>query len=77
MRIQYVTNRVQRNVRDELGRHLIRRGLAKELKDEEKVGFDQSAEEPAMKDEQAEAEVPDADLKNKRKYKRRDMRAED
>lgn len=78
MRIQYVTNRVQRTVRDELGRHLIRRGIAREVVQTEVASITETAPTVKIVDKPVQSTGNElATVKAKRQYKRRDMRPED
>ena len=67
MRIEYVANKSQRTVPDEIGKVLIARKLARRVYETREV----KAEEPAP-----EVEISPRTGKPKRRYKRRDLTAE-
>lgn len=82
MQIQYVANGSRRTVRDSVGRELVGRGIAREMRSEEPSEAEQ---EPAQAVQSAgKPAKPPTDQnisprtgKPKREYKRRDMRPED
>jgi hypothetical protein len=81
MQIQYVANRSRRNVRDSVGRELVGRGIAREMRSEE-PSQDEQTQGPAVQSAAKPAKAPeDPNIsprtgKPKREYKRRDMRPE-
>lgn len=89
MQIQYVANGSRRTVRDSVGRALVGRGIAREMRSEEPSEAEQA---PAQAEQAPAQAVQSADKpakapsdpnisprtgKPKREYKRRDMRPED
>jgi hypothetical protein len=82
MHIQYVANGSRRTVRDSVGRELVVRGIAREMRSEEpsqeeqpRVVAVQSAAKPAKAPN--DPNISPRTGKPKREYKRRDMRPED
>lgn len=82
MQIQYVANGSRRTVRDSVGRALVGRGIAREMRSEEPSQAEQTPT-PAVQSAGKPAKAPtDQKIsprtgKPKREYKRRDMRPED
>jgi hypothetical protein len=81
MHIQYVANGSRRTVRDSVGRELVGRGIAREMRSEEPSQEEQTPT-PAVRSVAKPAKAPkDPNIsprtgKPKREYKRRDMRPE-
>ncbi len=81
MRIEYVANGSRRNVRDSIGRELVGRGIAREMRSEE-PSQDEQTQVPSVQSTAKPAKAPnDPNIsprtgKPKREYKRRDMRPE-
>lgn len=81
MHIQYVANGSRRTVRDSVGRELVGRGIAREMRSEEPSQEEQTPT-PAVHSVAKPAKAPkDPNIsprtgKPKREYKRRDMRPE-
>lgn len=82
MQIQYVANGSRRTVRDSVGRELVGRGIAREMRSEEPSQAEQApatavqiAGEPAKAPR--DPNISPRTGKPKREYKRRDMRPED
>lgn len=81
MQIQYVANGSRRTVRDSVGRELVGRGIAREMRSEQS-SQDEQAPAPAVQIAGKPAKAPsDPNIsprtgKPKREYKRRDMRPE-
>jgi hypothetical protein len=81
MQIQYVANGSRRTVRDSVGRELIDRGIAREMRSGEPSQDDEKAP-PVVQTAGKPVKVPrDPNVspqtaKPKREYKRRDMRPE-
>ena len=82
MHIQYVANGSRRTVRDSVGRELVGRGVARELRSEDPPQ-DEQTQVPSVQSTAKPAKSPkDPNIsprtgKPKREYKRRDMRPED
>lgn len=76
MHIQYVANGSRRTVRDSVGRELVVRGIAREMRSEEpsQVPSVQSTAKPAKAPK--DPNISPRTGKPKREYKRRDMRPE-
>ena len=82
MQIQYVANGSRRTVRDSVGRELVDRGIAREMRSEEPSQAEQTpASVVQMAGKPAKAprdpNISPRTGKPKREYKRRDMRPED
>jgi hypothetical protein len=71
MQIQYVTTRSLRTVKDAIGALLVKRGIAREYQTRA-----MQPEAPAVAAEVVDDDVSPRTGKTKRKYKRRDMQAE-
>lgn len=76
MRIEYKANRSQRTVRDSVGNALVSRGIARRVDEPRKEEPATAPESSAMEPEQAK-EISPRTGKPKRRYKRRDMKAEE
>ena len=81
MQIQYVANGSRRTVRDSVGRTLVDRGIAREMRSEDPAREEQapaltvqSAGKPAKGP--SDTNISPRTGKPKREYKRRDMRPE-
>ena len=81
MRIEYVANGSRRTVRDSVGRELVVRGIAREMRSDEpsqdeqtQAATVQSTAKPAKAPN--ETNISPRTGKPKREYKRRDMRPE-
>ncbi len=78
MQIQYVANGSRRTVRDSVGRELVGRGIAREMRSDEQPQEDQTPA-PSVKTTAKPADgtnISPRTGKPKREYKRRDMRPE-
>lgn len=81
MRIEYVANGSRRTVRDSVGRELVVRGIAREMRSDE-PSQDEQTQVPKVQSTAKPAKAPkDPNIsprtgKPKREYKRRDMRPE-
>ena len=81
MHIQYVANGSRRTVRDSVGRELVGRGIAREMRSED-PSQDEQTQVPSVQSTAKPAKAPkDPNIsprtgKPKREYKRRDMRPE-
>ncbi len=81
MHIQYVANGSRRTVRDSVGRELVGRGIAREMRSEDPPQ-DEQTQVPSVQSAAKPLKAPkDSNIsprtgKPKREYKRRDMRPE-
>ena len=81
MHIQYVANGSRRTVRDSVGRELVGRGIAREMRSED-LSQDEQTQATTVQSTSKPAKDPkDPNIsprtgKPKREYKRRDMRPE-
>ena len=81
MHIQYEANGSRRTVRDSVGRELVVRGIAREMRSED-LSQDEQTQVPSVQSTAKPAKSPkDPSIsprtgKPKREYKRRDMRPE-
>jgi hypothetical protein len=81
MQIQYVANGSRRTVRDSVGRELVGRGIAREMRSEEPPQAEQTLAPAVQSTAKPEKAPNDPNIsprtgKPKREYKRRDMRPE-
>ena len=81
MHIQYVANGSRRTVRDSVGRELVGRGIAREMRSEDPSQDEQTQVPKVQSTSKPEKAPKDPNIsprtgKPKREYKRRDMRPE-
>ena len=81
MHIQYVANGSRRTVRDSVGRELVGRGIAREMRSEDLSQDEQTQVTSVQSTAKPEKAPKDPNIsprtgKPKREYKRRDMRPE-